>query len=168
VIGFNYPSFGEPVETVPNLQEEARATAPPLLEIELLEHPTGGCVARMSGNLVGGTAAALWSIEPMMANEVQVVLDLSGIVTIDSAGLEATVRLMDAIRGFGGRLIVGSDEAQILLPGHLDDRPSQGRESSGFGPARTRLPGAGLGVAWERAIAVTDRTPGGSHFAGAG
>jgi anti-anti-sigma factor len=82
----------------------------PLLQIELLEDTSGGCVARMSGDLVGETAAALWSIEPMMANEARVVLDLSGVVSIDSAGLEATVRLMDAVREFGGRLIIGRDQ----------------------------------------------------------
>jgi ABC-type transporter Mla MlaB component len=81
------------------------------LRIELLEGTSGGCLARMSGHLVGGTAAALWSVEPMMANEARVVLDLSGVVEIDSAGLEATVRFLDAIRAFGGSLTIGCDES---------------------------------------------------------
>lgn len=85
----------------------------PLLQIELLEDTSGGCVARMTGHLVGDTAAALWSIGPMMSNETRVVLDLSGVVTIDSAGLEATARLMDAIRAFGGRLIIGSEDSSV-------------------------------------------------------
>lgn len=91
------------------LLPEARSKDAPLLEIELLEDTSGGCLARMSGHLVGETASALWSIEPMMANEARVVLDLSGVTTIDSAGLEATVRLMDAIRAFGGSLTIGSE-----------------------------------------------------------
>jgi hypothetical protein len=65
---------------------ETQSEESPLLQIELLEDTSGGCVARMTGHLVGDTAAALWSIEPMMANETRVVLDLSGVVTIDSAG----------------------------------------------------------------------------------
>jgi ABC-type transporter Mla MlaB component len=93
----------------PGLRPEARSDEAPLLEIELLEDASGGCLARMSGHLVGETASALWSIEPMMANEARVVLDLSGVTTIDSAGLEATVRLMDAIRAFGGSLTIGSE-----------------------------------------------------------
>jgi ABC-type transporter Mla MlaB component len=85
----------------------------PLLQIELLENASGGCLARMSGHLVGETIAALGSIEPMMANEARVVLDLSGVVAIDGAGLEATVRLMDTIRAFGGSLTIGRDELRV-------------------------------------------------------
>jgi ABC-type transporter Mla MlaB component len=86
----------------------------PLLQIELSENASGGCLARISGHLVGETIAALWSIEPMMANENRVVLDLSGVVAIDGAGLEATVRLMDAIRAFGGSLTIGRDELRVV------------------------------------------------------
>jgi len=49
----------------------------------------------------------------MMANETRVVLDLSGVETIDSAGLEATVRIMDAIRAFGGSLTIGRGELSV-------------------------------------------------------
>jgi ABC-type transporter Mla MlaB component len=41
------------------------------------------------------------------------VLDLSGVVTIDGAGLEATIRLMDAIRSFGGTLTIGREEMPV-------------------------------------------------------
>jgi ABC-type transporter Mla MlaB component len=101
---------------------ETRSKESPVLQVELMEDTSGGCLARMSGHLVGETVAALWSIEPMMANEARVVLDLSGVVTIDSAGLEATVRLMDAIRAFGGRLTIGREQSssgcmtQSVLP----------------------------------------------------
>ena len=47
----------------------------------------------------------------MMANEALVVLDLSGVVAIDSAGLEATIRFMDAIQAFGGSLRIGRDSS---------------------------------------------------------
>jgi ABC-type transporter Mla MlaB component len=67
----------------------------------------------MSGHLVKDTMAALWSVESMVVNESRVVIDLSGVVTIDSAGLEATVRLMDAIRSFGGRLTIGCEESPV-------------------------------------------------------
>lgn len=92
---------------------EGKSKESPFLQIELLEGISGGCLARMSGHLIGDTAAALWSIEPMMANEARVVLDLSGVITIDSAGLEATVKLMDAIRAFGGTLTIGREEASV-------------------------------------------------------
>jgi ABC-type transporter Mla MlaB component len=85
----------------------------PLLRIEILGDISGGCLARMSGHLVRDTVAALWSIEPTMANEARVVLDLSGVVAIDSAGLEATVQLMDAIRSFGGSLRVGREQLSV-------------------------------------------------------
>jgi ABC-type transporter Mla MlaB component len=96
-------------------RSEIRSEESPLLRIELLQDTAGGCLARMSGHLVSDTVAALWSIEPMMANEARVVLDLSGVVAIDSAGLEATVRLMDAIRTFGGRLTIGSEKSSVSL-----------------------------------------------------
>ena len=102
--------LGVRVGTDSRPQVELSSNGLPLLRIELLEDTSGGCVARMSGDLVGETAAALGSIEPMMANEARVVLDLTGVVSIDSAGLEATVRLMDAVREFGGRLIIGRDQ----------------------------------------------------------
>ena len=105
---------------------EGRSKERPLLQIELLEDTSGGCLARMSGHLVGEAAAVLGGMEPMMANEARVVLDLSGIVSIDSAGLEATVRLIDAVLGFGGRLIIGREESPVdgvsesVFPGDLN------------------------------------------------
>jgi ABC-type transporter Mla MlaB component len=100
------------MEFAPDAEAKSKRP-PPFLQIELLEGTCGGCLARMSGHLIGDTAAALWSIEPMMANEARVVLDLSGVVTIDSAGLEATVKLMDAIRAFGGTLTIGREEVSV-------------------------------------------------------
>jgi ABC-type transporter Mla MlaB component len=107
----------------------------PLLQIELLESPSG-CLARLSGDLVGETTAGLWSIEPMLTNEARVVLDLSGITTIDSAGLEATLRLMDAIRNFGGRLTIGHEHVSANLGG----RPTQPGSMPYHDGASTLLP----------------------------
>jgi ABC-type transporter Mla MlaB component len=80
-----------------------------MLRIELVEGPRG-CLARLSGDLVGETSACLWSIEPMLINEARVALDLSGITSIDGAGLEAALRLMGAIHAFGGRLTIGHED----------------------------------------------------------
>jgi hypothetical protein len=105
--------LGVQIGTESRPQAEGCSKERPLLQIELLEDTSGGCVARVSGHLVGEAAAALGSIEPMMANEARVVLDLSGVVSIDNAGFEATVRLIDAVRGFGGRLIIGREESSV-------------------------------------------------------
>jgi ABC-type transporter Mla MlaB component len=80
-----------------------------MLRIELVEGPRG-CLVRFSGDLVGDTSVCLWSIEPMLINEARVTLDLSGITSIDVAGLEAALRLMGAIHAFGGRLTIGRGE----------------------------------------------------------
>jgi len=107
----NYWSGDVTLETDYGLLTDTRSKESAEFQIELLEDNSGGCLARMSGHLIGATAAALWSVEPLMANEARVVLDLSGVVAIDSAGLEATIRLMDAIREFGGRLTIGRDQS---------------------------------------------------------
>jgi ABC-type transporter Mla MlaB component len=106
-------STGVPIGMELGSHTEGWSNELPSLQIELLEDTSGGCLARMSGHLIGQTAAALWSIEPMMANEARVVLDLSGVVAIDSAGLEATIRLMDAIRAFGGTLTIGGQALSV-------------------------------------------------------
>jgi hypothetical protein len=46
----------------------------------------------------------------MLANEAGVALDVSGVTSIDGAGLEATVRLIDAIHTFGGKLTIGCQQ----------------------------------------------------------
>jgi len=81
---------------------------PPLLEIELVEI-SNGCLARFSGDIVAGTRAGLWSIEPMLAIEVRVALDFSGVTSIDGSGLEAALRLINAIHTSGGTVTFGGD-----------------------------------------------------------
>jgi ABC-type transporter Mla MlaB component len=80
----------------------------PLLEIELVGI-ANGCLARLSGDLVSETRAVLWGIEPMLANEARVALDLSGVTSVDGAGLEAALRLMYAVHTFGGTVTFGGE-----------------------------------------------------------
>jgi hypothetical protein len=104
----------------------------PLLEIELMEIPNG-CLARLSGDLIWETRAGLPSIEPMMANETRVTLDVSGLTSIDRAGLEAALRLICAIHAFGGTVLFGgypSDEVGVAFTGALE-RHSLRREPTG-------------------------------------
>jgi ABC-type transporter Mla MlaB component len=90
------------------VSEEAAHNEAPLLEIELMEI-SQGCLARLSGDLVAETRAGLWSIEPMLANEARVALDVSGVTSIDGPGLEAALRLMHAVHAFGGTVTLGSE-----------------------------------------------------------
>ena len=90
------------------VSEEAAHNEAPLLEIELMEI-SHGCLARLSGDLVAETRAGWWSIEPMLANEARVALDVSGVTSIDGPGLEAALRLMHAVHTFGGTVTFGSE-----------------------------------------------------------
>jgi len=94
--------------------ENAADKEAPLLEIELMEI-ANGCLARLSGDLVSETRAALWSIEPMLANEARVALDVSGVTSIDGSGLEAALRLMHAVHIFGGTVTLGDDHSSCAL-----------------------------------------------------
>jgi hypothetical protein len=84
----------------------AHPTEEAQLEVELISSASG-CVARFCGDLVEGTRAVLYGVESILMNDSRVVLDLSGIVSFDGAGLEAALDLMDAVRGFSGSLVVG-------------------------------------------------------------
>jgi ABC-type transporter Mla MlaB component len=88
--------------------EKAADKETPLLKIELVEI-ANGCLARVSGDLVSETRAGLWGIEPMLANEARVALDLSGVTSVDGAGLEAVLRLMHAVHTFGGTVTFGRE-----------------------------------------------------------
>jgi ABC-type transporter Mla MlaB component len=90
------------------VSEEDAHNEAPLLEIELMEI-SHDCLARLSGDLVAETRAGLWSIEPMLANEARVALDVSGVTSIDGPGLEAALRLMHAVHAFGGTVTLGSE-----------------------------------------------------------
>jgi hypothetical protein len=85
------------------------------LEVELVSS-SNGCIARFSGDLVEQTRAVLYGVESILMNDSRVVLDLSGIVSFDGAGLEAALNLMDAVRGFGGVLAVGGEHRPGASP----------------------------------------------------
>ncbi len=75
----------------------------PLLEVELAESP-GGYLARFRGDPVAETMAVLWGIEPMLLNETRVSFDVSGVTSVDQAGLKAALKLVGALHTFGERL----------------------------------------------------------------
>jgi ABC-type transporter Mla MlaB component len=77
-----------------------------LLEVQLVSGPNG-CLARFTGDLIEETRGVVWGVEQVLLHDARVVLDLSGITSFDSRGLEAALRLMDAVRTFGGTLMIG-------------------------------------------------------------
>ena len=79
----------------------------PLLEIELASSP-GGFIAQFRGDLVAETTGALWGIERLLLNEPRVSLDRSGIRSVDRAGPKGTLKFVETLHGFGGRLIIGA------------------------------------------------------------
>lgn len=79
----------------------------PLLQVELAESPRGYC-ARFTGDLVGETTGVLWGIEPLLLYENLVSLDLSGVRSVDQAGLKAALNLVEAVHAYGGRLTIGA------------------------------------------------------------
>jgi hypothetical protein len=78
------------------------------LEVQLISGPEG-CRARFAGDLIEGTRAAVWGVEQILLHDARVVVDLSGITSFDSLGLEAALGLMDAVRSFGGKLTIGDE-----------------------------------------------------------
>jgi anti-anti-sigma regulatory factor len=77
-----------------------------LLQIEMAESPQG-CEVRLAGDLLGETTLGLLGVEPMLANEASVLLDVSGVTSVDGAGLEGLLRLVEAVHRGGGRLAIG-------------------------------------------------------------
>jgi ABC-type transporter Mla MlaB component len=90
----------------PDFRVSSAARGSAMLEIELVPQSTG-CTARFFGDLVAGTCTALWGAESVLLHESHVTMDLSGITSMDSAGLEAALSLMDAVRHRGGMVKVG-------------------------------------------------------------
>ena len=88
------------------LREATVPALSPRLEVALIGG-SDGCTARISGEVIAETTVALGSIESMLVNEAHVTLDLSGVTSIDDAGLLALVRVIDAVLAFGGRLTIG-------------------------------------------------------------
>jgi ABC-type transporter Mla MlaB component len=85
---------------------------PPKLEIELIDGPLG-CIALLTGDLLAETQVGLWSVEPILLNEVAVSLDLSGVTTIDSVGLAAILALISSVQSSGRALSIGARGSSI-------------------------------------------------------
>ena len=79
----------------------------PLLQVELAESPRG-YLARFTGDLVAETTGVLRGIEPILLNETRVSLDLSGVTSVDQAGLRAALNLVEVLHACGGRLTIGA------------------------------------------------------------
>lgn len=81
--------------------------AAPLLQVELAEGPRG-YLARFTGDLVAETTGVLWGMEPNPAQRDPRVLDLSGVTSVDQAGLKAALNLVEVLHACGGRLTIGA------------------------------------------------------------
>jgi anti-anti-sigma regulatory factor len=90
----------------------ARAGQIPNLEIELMDGPLG-CIALLRGDLLAETQVGLWSVEPILINEVGVSLDLSGVTTIDSVGLGAILALISSVQSSGRAISIGMRRGPI-------------------------------------------------------
>jgi ABC-type transporter Mla MlaB component len=90
-------------DAVMRVIREPESRDAPLLEVELAESP-GGYLARFRGELVAETMAVLWGIEPILLNETRVSIDVSGVTSVDQAGLIAALKLVEALHAFGGSL----------------------------------------------------------------
>ena len=86
-----------------------------LLEVHLVSGPDG-CVARFKGELTEQTQNVVWGVEEILLHDARVVLDLSGITSFDSRGLEAALGLMDAVRSFGGTLLISGTNSTPCDP----------------------------------------------------
>jgi len=102
------------------------------LDIEVYE-ARHGFVARLIGDLVADTTLALVQLERALVATSQVVIDLSGVTTLDDSGLEALMRLVKA-RHDAGTVITFEAGEPCLLP-QMEHQPL-----SESGPGFIRLP----------------------------
>jgi ABC-type transporter Mla MlaB component len=84
----------------------------PKLEIELMDGPLG-CIVLLRGDLLAETQIGLWSVEPILINEVGVSLDISGVTTIDSVGLGAILTLISSVQSSGRAASIGMRRISI-------------------------------------------------------
>jgi hypothetical protein len=78
------------------------------LEVQLYSGPDG-CVAQFLGDLVDQTRIVVREIGEIIRNDARVVLDLSGVTSFDTLGLEAALGLVDTVRSSGGRVTIGAE-----------------------------------------------------------
>ena len=93
----------------------------PKLEIELMDGPLG-CIALLRGDLLAETQVGLWSVEPILQNEVGVSLDLSGVTTIDSVGLGAILALISSVQSSGRAISIGMRRGPISEVASSDEQ----------------------------------------------
>jgi ABC-type transporter Mla MlaB component len=92
--------------------EPTPPTDSPRLHIELVCLMSGSHV-RMCGEVVVETVTVLWGIESLLLNETRVTFDFSAVTSIDSAGLEAVLDVMNSVRASGGRVATGCDGLRV-------------------------------------------------------
>ena len=89
------------------------------MEITVVHHPFGVAEVAISGRLNMVTAARMREAikQAVDANHVNVAVDLSQVVFLDSSGLGALVAGLKAVRASGGdlRLIRPAEQAQLVL-----------------------------------------------------
>jgi len=90
--------------------------ANPSLEITL-DGGAAGCHVKFGGDVVEQTRTALWTIEPLLMNETSVTFDVSQIRSVDVAGLEAALNLMQFVHSSGVNFTIGAE------PGACSDTP---------------------------------------------
>ena len=83
--------------------------ARPYLEVELEDGPKE-CLVHLRGDLLAETSGGLWSVESILVNEAAVVIDLSGVTSVDGAGLESVLILMNAVQASGRSLSFGKGQ----------------------------------------------------------
>jgi len=72
----------------------------PSLEITL-DGGAAGCLVKFGGDVVEQTRTALWTLEPLLMNETSITFDVSKIRSVDVAGLEAALNLMQFVHSSG-------------------------------------------------------------------
>ena len=80
--------------------EAAMAKVNPSLEITL-DGGASECHVQFGGDVVEKTRSALWTLEPLLMNERNITFDVSQIRSVDVAGLEAALNLMQFVHSSG-------------------------------------------------------------------
>ena len=88
----------------------------PSLDVELVCGVSGSQVC-VRGDIVEQTRIALWGVESLLLNEPRVIFDFSAVTSIDGAGLEAVLALMDSVRAHGGSLEIGCGRYEVYSAG---------------------------------------------------
>lgn len=76
--------------------------AAPQLLVELVDE-SNRYVAHFRGDLVGETVGVVQAIEPILENETHVLLDFSGVRSLDRDGVSATLEMVERLNRRGSR-----------------------------------------------------------------